>query len=60
MPKGKTSELLQREINSLAASHPPAPAFQPHVTLLPDVRLPGEEVVAKAKQLAAALKVSDS
>ena len=57
MPKGGTAQLLQKEIDTLARGHPGAPVFEPHVTLLPDVRLPGEQVVAKARELAALVKV---
>ena len=58
MPKGAPAEPLAKEIKSLAASHPGSPVFEPHVTLLPDIQhLNGEEVVAKAKELAGKLKV---
>lgn len=57
MPKGDTAERLQREIKLLAAAHAHAPEFQPHVTLIPDIKLQGEEVVARTKELASRLKV---
>ena len=58
MPQGGTAQLLQKEIDSLGASHG-APLFQPHVTLLPDIRLPGEQVVSKTKELADKVKVDN-
>ena len=58
MPKGVTSDQLQKEIDTLAAANPGAPRFPPHVTLLPDINLPGEECIAKAKELAEKVKVN--
>jgi hypothetical protein len=57
MPKGKIAEILQKEINALATAYPPAPVFEPHVTLLPDIKISAQEVVAKAKELASNLHV---
>ena len=56
-PKGSVAQKLKKEILTLSASHPGSPVFEPHVTLLPDIHLSGEEVVAKAKELAGILKV---
>ncbi|GAX73218.1 hypothetical protein CEUSTIGMA_g671.t1 [Chlamydomonas eustigma] len=56
MPKGKTAEILRKEIKTLSAAYPPAPDFEPHVTLLPDIKIPGQDVIAKAKELASALQ----
>eukprot|EP00195_Chlamydomonas_chlamydogama_P007635 CAMPEP_0202912074 /NCGR_PEP_ID=MMETSP1392-20130828/56776_1 /ASSEMBLY_ACC=CAM_ASM_000868 /TAXON_ID=225041 /ORGANISM="Chlamydomonas chlamydogama, Strain SAG 11-48b" /LENGTH=194 /DNA_ID=CAMNT_0049602859 /DNA_START=247 /DNA_END=831 /DNA_ORIENTATION=+ len=55
-PKGKVAEQLQREINLLADTYPPAPHFPPHVTLLPDIEATGEQVVATAHELVQQLK----
>lgn len=56
-PHGATRKRLEAEIEQLAARFN-APRFEPHVTLLPEVRAPLETVVAKAQELASKLHVS--
>jgi hypothetical protein len=56
MPSGQHAEQLQAEINKLSEEHN-GPPFEPHVTVLPDIQRPREEVVAICEQLASKLKV---
>ncbi len=56
MPAGQQAERLQSEIDTLAASHN-GPNFEPHVTVLPDIKRPREEVIAICQKLASQLKV---
>lgn len=55
--RGRTGEQLRSEIAHLAARHPPAPVFLPHVTVLGDIDGPREEVVRVARELAQQVKV---
>lgn len=57
MPSGEQAERLQSEIDMLAAAQN-GPHFEPHVTVLPDIKRPREEVVAICEKLASQLKVS--
>jgi hypothetical protein len=56
MPSGTHAQQLREEINSLSLQHN-GPPFEPHVTLLPDIKRPREEVIAICAQLASTLKV---
>lgn len=57
MPKGVTADRLQKEIDTLASAYPGAAHFAPHVTLLPDIRIPGDECIEKAKEITERVKV---
>ncbi|MEW5301568.1 MAG: hypothetical protein WDW36_004421 [Sanguina aurantia] len=56
MPRSSaTAAALTREIGTQAKLHS-SPVFSPHVTLLPDIRRPRQEVVGMTQKLAARLK----
>lgn len=55
-PPGVLRDKLVQEIGAQAAAAG-APGFEPHVTLVPDVQLPEEQVLATAAQLASSLQV---
>lgn len=54
---GPLADKLHTEIKSLAGRTPGAPTFLPHVTLLGGIRATEADVLARAQQLAARLKV---
>jgi hypothetical protein len=56
MPKGPLAEKLGKEMDALAAQYS-APAFKPHVTLIPDIKMTKEETISIAEELAKKLKV---
>lgn len=53
---GATATALAKEIGAQAKLHS-SPVFSPHVTLLPDIRRPRQEVIKMTEKLASQLKV---
>lgn len=53
---GVTATALAKEIGTQAKLHS-SPVFSPHVTLLPDIRRPRQEVIEMTEKLASQLKV---
>lgn len=56
-PEGSLADKLHAEIKGLAGRTPGAPVFQPHVTLLGGIQATEADVLHRAQQLAARLKV---
>ncbi|MCH7604530.1 2'-5' RNA ligase family protein [Patescibacteria group bacterium] len=54
IPAGKTYEKLVRIIDELSKRYS-TPVFEPHVTVVKNIKLPEQEMIAKTSQLAAAL-----